>query len=172
MWTWHSSRTGLLKWSGLLGFGILSPESYFCVEIERLIWEKLLMTLKTSVRISFLSVPFIKAVNSICRKGLNKSAVSCLKCTLFEMIHCVEEHLVQSVLVHSNFIQGCVRLQRKYCKMYIKKEISKQKQNKKPPCGRYLHYLADCFSCTFQMLSDGGNTVSLKFIWNLWVSYQ
>ena len=132
---------------------------------ERVICEQFLMTLKTSVRINFLSVPFIKAVNSICRKGLNKSAVSCLKCTLFEMIHCVEEHLVQSVLVHSNFIQGCVRLQRKCCKMYIKKK--QVYKNKKPPCGRCLHYLADCFSCTFQMLSDGGNTVSLKFIWNL-----
>ena len=68
MWTWRSSRTGLLKWSGWLGFERVSSKSYFCVEIERLIWEKLLMTLKTSVRISFLSVPFIKAVNSIWRK--------------------------------------------------------------------------------------------------------
>ena len=42
--------------------------------------------------------------------------------TLFEMIHYVEEHLVQSVLVHSNFIQGCVRLQKKQFAKHLEKQ--------------------------------------------------
>ena len=49
-----------------------------------------------------------------------------------------------------------------------KKETSKQNKTK-PPCGRCLHYLADCSWYTFQMLSDiWGQYVKKQIEYSFW----